>query len=284
MEEIKILFVDDEENVLRALKRLFIDDNYTILTSRSGEHGLEILKQEEPQIIISDYRMPGMNGIDFLRKAYIRKPDAVRIVLSGYADTAVVVQAINEGQIYKLIPKPWNDDELKIAISNAVDRYLLYRRNVELTDELMEKNDELTRLNEELKSLLKEKSNLLEFKGKILINFQNIINAIPIGIMGVDFDDIMVQCNESWLQIAGIRWNNLGGDIHNFLTAEIVNFIENVKNKTESERHTVINGLPGKLIGTLIKDDSEQQKGIILTFIADKEKRGISSSCCEHEI
>lgn len=272
MEEIKILFVDDEEFVLNALKRLFMDDNYTILTASSGEEGLEILKKEEPQIIISDYRMPGMNGVDFLRKAYIRKPDAVRIVLSGYADTAVIVQAINEGQIYKLIPKPWNDDELKIAISNAVDRYLLYKRTLELTQELMDKNEELIRVNRILKQLLKEKSELLEFKSKMLTNFQNIINAMPVGIMGVDYDNIMVQCNETWLSTAGIGWNDLGENIHTFLPDVIIYFIEKVKNDGSAERHVLINGVQGKLIGTLISDEAKQQKGIILTFIVAEDK------------
>ncbi len=267
MEEIKILFVDDEEFVLRALKRLFMDDDYTILTALSGEEGLETIKKEEPQVIVSDYRMPGMNGIEFLRKAYIRKPDAVRIVLSGYADTAIVVEAINEGQIYKLIPKPWNDDELKISISNSVDRYMLYKRNIELTHELVDKNEELIRVNEELKKLIKEKSELLNFKSKMLSNFQNIINAVPVGIMGVGIDGVMVQCNEAWLNISGIGWGNLGDNIDSFLPVNVINFIENVKDNLESEQHTIINGLHGKLIGTLIKDETEQQRGIILTFI-----------------
>lgn len=272
MEEIKILFVDDEEFILKALRRLFLDDNYIIFTTTSAEEGLEILKKEEPQIIVSDYRMPGMNGIDFLRKAYIRKPDAVRIVLSGYADTAIVVRAINEGQIYKLIPKPWNDDELKIAISNAVDRYLLYKRNLELTQELIDKNEELVKVNKELKQLLKEKSDLIEFKSKMLMNFQNIINAIPVGIMGVDYDNIMVQCNETWLNTAGIGWNNLGENIHTFLPAVIIHFIEKVKKDGAATKHVLLNGVQGKLMGTLISDEAKQQKGIILSFIVDENK------------
>lgn len=267
MEKIKILFVDDEENVLRSLKRLFADDDYIILTASSGQEGIEILEKEMPQIIVSDYRMPSMNGIDFLRKAYIRKPDAVRIVLSGYADTAVVIEAINEGQIYKLIPKPWNDDELKIAISNAVDRYILYKRNVALTEELQNKNEELMRLNQELKQLLKEKSELLEFKSKILANFQNIINAIPVGIMGVDFDNNIVQVNQAWLDIVGIDWNSLGENIDFFLPKELILFIENIKDCGLAEKRVIINKVPGKLIGSLIKDITELQKGVILTFI-----------------
>jgi len=127
--EIKILCVDDEPNVLNALKRLFLDEPYTILTAASGQEGLEIIEKENVQIIISDYRMPGMNGVDFLKEARKKWPDTVRIVLSGYADTAAIVSAINEGQIYKFVPKPWNDEELKVTISNAIERYHLFKKN-----------------------------------------------------------------------------------------------------------------------------------------------------------
>jgi two-component system NtrC family sensor kinase len=274
MEKIKILFVDDEQNVLNALKRLFADDDYTILTSTTGFEGLDIIQEESPQIIVSDYRMPGINGIDFLRKAYIRNPDAIRIILSGYADTAVVIEAINEGQIYKLIPKPWNDDELKIAISNAVDRYLLYKRNLELTHELKDKNEELTRLNKELRQLVKEKSTLLEFKGRVLINFQNIINAIPVGVMGVDYDGVMVQVNELWLNITGIDLNNLGSEIDSFLPEQLVDFIEIIKDTGTAEKYVSINKNIGKLLGSVINDATGHQKGVILTFIpTDEQKR-----------
>ncbi|MCX8030816.1 MAG: response regulator [Thermodesulfovibrionales bacterium] len=267
MKDIKILFVDDEDFILKAIKRLFWDEQYTLLFANSAEEGLEMLKKEDPQIIVSDYRMPGMNGIDFLKKAFLLNPDSVRIVLSGYADTAVVIEAINEGQIYKLIPKPWNDEELKIAICNAVDRYLLHKRNIELTQEIINRNEELININKELQQLLKDKSELLDFKNRAITIFQNIIDAIPIGIIGVDFDGVMVQCNQYWLKNLGISWNNLGANVRSFLPMEVVEFIENVKNNREKERQYILNNISGKLIGTLIKDELCQQKGIILTFI-----------------
>jgi two-component system NtrC family sensor kinase len=138
-EEIKILCVDDEQNVLNALKRLFIDNDYSIFTAVSGQEGLNILEQEHAQIIISDYRMPGMNGVEFLKEVCNLRPDTVRIVLSGYADAAAIVSAINEGQIYKFVPKPWNDDELRVTVANAIERYFLYKKNKELGAELQKK-------------------------------------------------------------------------------------------------------------------------------------------------
>jgi len=118
----RILCVDDERNVLRALERIFLDDDYEILTACSGEQGLEILSAApQVQVVISDYRMPGMNGVEFLKEVCKTHPETIRIVLSGYADTAAVVAAINQGKIYKFIPKPWNDDELRLTVAKALE-------------------------------------------------------------------------------------------------------------------------------------------------------------------
>ena len=154
-QEIKILCVDDEQNVLNSLVRLFIDSDYNILTATSGGEGLDVLEKEEVQIIISDYRMPVMNGAEFLKKVCERWPRTVRIVLSGYADTASILSSINEGHIYKFIPKPWNDEELKVTIMNSAERYFLVRENEILTKELKKKNEKLETLNTELMNLLK---------------------------------------------------------------------------------------------------------------------------------
>ena len=126
-ENVTILCVDDEANVLKSLKRLFLDEDYEILTAESGSEGLVLLEQRQQpvQVVISDYRMPEMDGVAFFKEVHDRWPDTVRIVLSGYADTAAVVAAINEGQVYRFIPKPWNDDELKVTIAKAVDLYFL---------------------------------------------------------------------------------------------------------------------------------------------------------------
>jgi response regulator RpfG family c-di-GMP phosphodiesterase len=134
---IRILCVDDERNVLRALERLFLDEDYEIISACSGEEGLLILEREENiQIVISDYRMPGMTGVEFLREVCRRRPETLRIVLSGYANTAAVVEAINEGGIYKFIPKPWDDDELKSTIQRGLEKYAQRRQDSLLLAEL----------------------------------------------------------------------------------------------------------------------------------------------------
>ena len=128
-EKIKILCVDDERNVLRALERIFLDDDYDIMLAGSGDEGLKVMEESGPfQVVISDYRMPVMNGVEFLKGVYDRWPETVRIVLSGYADASAIVDAINEGHIYRFIPKPWNDDELRVTIQNSLERYFLLKK------------------------------------------------------------------------------------------------------------------------------------------------------------
>ncbi len=202
---IRILCVDDERNVLRAIERLFLDEPYEILTAASGDEGLAALKDLSPiQIVVSDYRMPKMNGVDFLREVFKGWPDTVRIVLSGYADTAAVVSAINEGQIYKFIPKPWNDDELKVTISNAVEHYSLQQRNAELTTQLKIKNQELEQINRNLETLVQDRTADLVFQNKVLARSQSILDAVPVAVLGVDEEGLVVQCNRKGGEIIGV--------------------------------------------------------------------------------
>ncbi len=123
---IRILCVDDEAGVLKAVKRVFENEPYEVLTAASGKEGLKVLEEAMPvHVVIADYRMPQMDGVEFLRRVYHSWPDTVRMVLSGFADTSTVIAAINEGQIYKFIIKPWNNDELRITVANAIERYVL---------------------------------------------------------------------------------------------------------------------------------------------------------------
>ncbi|NVN98622.1 MAG: response regulator [Geobacteraceae bacterium] len=134
---IKLLCVDDERNVLRALERIFMDDDYEILTAASGEDGLSIFAENpDISVVISDYRMPGMNGVEFLSQVCEKYPNTVRIVLSGYADTTSVVSAINEGQIYKFVSKPWSDEELRQTVAKAVESFALHQQNQRMAIEL----------------------------------------------------------------------------------------------------------------------------------------------------
>ena len=119
----EMLLVDDEENVLRALSRVLRRDGYTIHTATSAAEGMDILATQRIQVIMSDQRMPGMSGVEFLSRVKEMYPDTVRIILSGYTDLATVTDAINRGAIYKFLTKPWNDDEIRQQVQEAFRRH-----------------------------------------------------------------------------------------------------------------------------------------------------------------
>ena len=124
MEKRTVLFVDDEEAILRSLKRGLLDEPYNTLFASSGKEALEILKQKEVHIIVTDMRMPEMSGLELLRTVKQEYPHIVRMVLSGYTQVTTLLTAINQGEIFKFITKPWQlEEEFKPAIREAVEYY-----------------------------------------------------------------------------------------------------------------------------------------------------------------
>lgn len=266
--KITILCIDDEPNVLKALARVFIESDYIILFASSGREGLNMLEQEDVQIVIADYRMPEMDGVKFLKEVRQHWPDTVRIMLSGYAEISAVVSAINEGHIYKFIPKPWNDEELKATISNAVERYLLVKKNRELAFELEIKNEELERLNNQLIRALREQSYSLKFTDNILTLYERLYNAAPVGLCGIDFDNEVMLCNPKWGEFMGKEWQVSGSNIDKALPEDIKGFIERVKIEIKATKDMEINGVHGRLIG-ILAESTGPKKSIVLVFIPD---------------
>ncbi len=270
-EQIRILLVDDEKNVLRSLERTFLDEEYEILTATCGGDGINILKSVSPvHVVISDYRMPEMNGVDFLREVCKQWPDTVRIVLSGYADTASIVSAINEGEIYKFIPKPWNDDELKVNIINALERYYLNKKNKELAEALKTKNEELKRINDDLERVVAEKTSKVNLLNEILTKVQNINYAIPVGVLGIDPEGVIVQCNK---EAEKILFSNepdfLGKRYEEKLPGEVSDFVSSISGREAISGMFDIQGAKVKVTASVM--ENADQKGIILVFIREEQ-------------
>ena len=139
MDKYTILLVDDEPNIVRALKRLFRENHVSILTASSGIEALEVLRNNRVQVIITDNMMPGMTGVEMIREARKMCPDTIRIILSGQSDMDAVLKAVNEGEAYRFILKPWNDIELKVAVNIAPAQYKLTEDNKRLLAQLKEK-------------------------------------------------------------------------------------------------------------------------------------------------
>lgn len=142
----RILLVDDEPNVLKALERVFHQENYRITTAASGIEALDHLKNGSFQLMISDYMMPHMNGAELLKQAKAVQPDMIRIMLTGHADTGAVMGAINEGAVYKFILKPWDDDDLRVTVALALEQYDLIHKNRALQKDNVQKSKEISAL------------------------------------------------------------------------------------------------------------------------------------------
>lgn len=202
----RILCVDDERNVLRALERIFLDDEYEILTASSGEEGLSLLNMAgQVQVVISDFRMPGMNGVEFLKEVFKSHPETIRIVLSGYADTAAVVAAVNEGKIYKFIPKPWNDDELRVTVAKALETFAIQRRNEQLAEELRQKNEELRELNAHLEQMAKQCSCDFRPQHRTFLHCAGILEHLPLAVIGVDGEGKVQLLNREAALLLGLE-------------------------------------------------------------------------------
>jgi len=132
MSEHNVIVVDDESYVLNALKRLLHDENYTVSTTNKPTDVLELVKQTPVSLIISDYEMPEMTGIDLLKAVKAISPETIRIILTGKADMQATVRAINEGEVFRFITKPWDDDDLRITVRHALMQYDLWADNRQL--------------------------------------------------------------------------------------------------------------------------------------------------------
>jgi two-component system NtrC family sensor kinase len=274
--DVTILCVDDEANVLKSLKRLFLDEDYEILTAESGPEGLALLEERQPvQVVISDYRMPEMDGVAFFKQVHDRWPETVRIVLSGYADTAAVVAAINEGQVYKFIPKPWNDDELKVAIAKAVERYFLVQANNELNEELRQANDELSRIALQLEEKVAERTEELLFQNKVLRHSQVILNTLPMGVVGFDGNGVLVQRNHFAEEaLRDFRHANLGATATEVLPPDWVALLEEVQPGKVVNRVLALAG-QSFCVRVVMMDEPDGQSGTVLVFTYENCGEGI---------
>jgi len=161
MNKYKILFVDDEEIVRQSLQRALFNTDYDITTANNGYEGLELVKEHEFAIVVSDFRMPELDGVEFLRLVSDISPDSTRILLTGYANMDVVIKAINEGHVYKFIEKPWKDEDLPIEIQKGLEYY-------EMRKKIQKQNRQLKEWKEKLEEMLDEKTKEIQKKNEIL--------------------------------------------------------------------------------------------------------------------
>jgi two-component system NtrC family sensor kinase len=272
-----ILLVDDEVNILKSLRRLLNGTGYHVLTSDSGENALKLFNTEHVDLVISDYRMPGMNGIELLRTVRERYPDVIRIILSGYADVATVVEAINDGQVYRFISKPWNDQELYTTVLQAIEQKQLAEENARLAEEIRARNaelEELTRLQEEK---VRERTMALETRNRALRTAHNILDHLPTAVVGIDRDDYLVYANRLAIALLPHDKLRLGYSARSVFGDDVVNEI--LKSLEEGcPRKLVVHGASGKTILCAALPD---KAGVVCLFALEwscPDRRGSKDS------
>jgi response regulator RpfG family c-di-GMP phosphodiesterase len=139
---INVLYIDDEINNINSFRASFRRE-FTVYTAESAEEGRQILERESIHVILSDQRMPKMTGIEFFQSILVTHPDPIRILITGYTDINAVIDAINVGQVYKYLSKPWNEEDIKNFIYKAFEVVELRQKNKELTEKLLDANKKL---------------------------------------------------------------------------------------------------------------------------------------------
>jgi response regulator RpfG family c-di-GMP phosphodiesterase len=132
MAEHTVVIVDDEQHVLTALERLLRDEPYTLSTTTRPTDTIEVVKRSPVSLIISDYQMPEMTGVELFKTVKAICPETIRIILTGKADMQATIRAINEGEVFRFITKPWDDEDLKITIRHALMQHDLWAENRQL--------------------------------------------------------------------------------------------------------------------------------------------------------
>lgn len=207
-----LLLVDDEASILSSLKRLFRRDGYRILTATSGTEGLALLAEQAVDVILSDQRMPDMTGIEFMREARRLHPHTVRITLSGYTDLESIIEAVNEGAVYKFLTKPWDDDLLRNHVAQAFEQSELAAENRRLGEAVQQANRELAVANERLERLVRGESELRRAMQKAAGASRDALDVLPMAVFGIGDDGMLAYVN----RLAVRQWPHwssaLGGD------------------------------------------------------------------------
>ena len=241
-----VLCVDDESSILRALRRVFMDEPWELLFAESGEAGLDLISERGVDLVLSDFRMPGMDGVTFLKRAKAMQPDCMRIVLSGYADINLIISALNEGEIYRFVAKPWNDEELVDNIRKALEHGRLDCENRQLAEQLRALNAGLERKVEERTRELVEKNRTLGFA-------RTILEVLPIPVLGVDVRATSIFANAKARELLEpLHGTLVGCPAPGLFEPELTGTIQRASASGDRADHVMPMVLDGVAVGTII--------------------------------
>jgi len=206
--EAVVLVVDDDEHVRRSLRRVLKRTGCTFLEAPEAATALDILARDPVNVVVSDYRMPGMDGVEFLRVVKERYPSIQRVLLTGQADTSAIEEAVNRSEIFRFIWKPWDESHLLLTVQDAIDQYFMIEENQRLQSMLTARQAELERLNQALDSKLEARTEALRQAAQ---EWRTCFDAIgdPLAIIRSGCE--VVRANAAFARQAGVSMGDLPG-------------------------------------------------------------------------
>lgn len=253
--KLKLLVVDDESDNLDLLYRTFRRE-FKVFKADSGMNALKLLAQEgEMAIIISDQRMPGMNGTEFLSKTAEEFPDTIRILLTGYTDVEDLVEAINAGKVFKYITKPWNPDKLKMVVAQASDTYrVLKQRTDELHRALRLIQEQTEQMRAELAVARQIQSNLLRQELPVLEDVRIQACCHPAREVGGDFFEVYVHPQgDVWIGVGDVSGKGVPAAL--FMTSAISVLRRELSQEISPDPHHVVQNLNNSLSDDLVSSN-----------------------------
>ena len=283
-----LLIVDDEENVVASLKRLLRREGYRIVTAGSGAEGLRRLAEGPVDVIVSDQRMPGMTGVEFLRSAKELYPETVRIVLSGYTELQSITDAINEGAIYKFLTKPWDDDLLRGHIAEAFRHKELGDENRRLSDAVQAANHELAQVNDRLQRLLAEQRDKSDRSSNSLSVARAWLEHLPAPLIGIDVDGTIAFANSDAETLFAASQPLLGRDAHDVLPPALLEVGRGVgpgRRPSTPSQGVLIDGRPYLAMSRVLESGAfSQGRLLVLTPTAVEPTAKSGSPAAEHNV
>lgn len=307
-EKYRILYVDDEVDNLIIFKAAF-RRYYDVYTASSAREGMELLKAHDIQVLITDQRMPEITGVEFLENVISDYPETIRMILTGFSDVEAIIQAINKGRVYQYITKPWDTDELKITIDNALESYRLKNENKQLIQDLKEANQrledyamDLEKKVEERTAEIKQQKEIIEKKNEDItasINYAKHIQRVvlpekekiansfkdsfilfkPRDIVSGDFywfqEKVTAEGKEKTIITAvDCTGHGVPGAFMSLIANEILNEIVNEKHNVQPDK--ILNELHKSVRKVLKQDQSDNRDGMDMSLcVIDKESKTV---------
>jgi diguanylate cyclase (GGDEF)-like protein len=254
-----LLIVDDEDNILSALKRLFRRDGYSVVTAKGAAEGLQRLAETEVDVIVSDQRMPGMTGVEFLRRAKELYPDSVRMVLSGYTELQSIIDAVNEGAIYKFLTKPWDDDLLRAHVAEAFRRKQLSDENRRLARQVENANADYMALNTRLEKLVAQQRDQADMLASSASNMHDVIDQLPAPVLGLDSDGAIAFLNREAADLMPRAAQMLGRPAEDFLHFKLLH-----NGPSGSEREVEVEGNVYRVLTRSLHNNGSERGCLLL--------------------